>query len=101
MVTSVRDCSLICRISASSAGVRHRALDERDVVRARQIGARRLGEMRDVHLSGQGQQLVLQVEDDELAAVAGRQLPHGERRPQCRLALIYSSLIAMSGSATV
>ncbi len=59
---------------------RHRSLDERDVVRAGELGARRLGEVGDLERAGDREQLVLAVEQGELAAVAGGELPHGELR---------------------
>ena len=57
-----------------------RALDERDVVRALDHGAGGLGEVGDVDGLGDAQQLVLAVEQAELAAVAGGELPDGELR---------------------
>ena len=59
---------------------RDRALDEREVVRPVRHRARRLAEVGDVDRAGERQQLVLEVEQRELAAVAGGELPDGELR---------------------
>ena len=49
---------------------RHRAFHDREVVRPLHLGAGRLGEGGDLHLAGDREQLVLAVEQGELAAVA-------------------------------
>ena len=54
--------------------------------------------MGDLHLRGEGEQFVLTVEQGELAAVAGRELPDRELRAG-RLTGHHSSLTASSGSA--
>src|SRR5581483_8946019 len=55
-------------------------LDERDIVRTGQGPAARLGEVGKVDLSGEAQQLVLGVQELQLAAVAGRKLEYGDAR---------------------
>ena len=55
-----------------------RALDERHVVRTWPAGSCRLREVRDVEDAGELEQLVLAVEQRELAPVAGGELPHRE-----------------------
>jgi hypothetical protein len=75
-----RDCA---RISLDALGVvlgGDRPLDERHVVGSRDHRRGRLREVRDPTRSGDGQQLVLAVEQAELAAVARRELPDRERR---------------------
>ena len=59
---------------------RDRPLDERQVVRPATMPLRGLREVGDVDRAGDGQQLVFAVEQAQLAAVARRELPHGERR---------------------
>src|SRR5581483_5588892 len=58
---------------------RHRALDERHVVGALGGSAPSLEEVGDLDLARDGEQLVLAVEQRELAAVAGGELPDRER----------------------
>ena len=57
-----------------------RALYQGHVIGAADDGAGGLGEGGDPHLLGQGQQLVLAVEQRELAAVAGGELPDRQAR---------------------
>src|SRR6185369_6899219 len=54
---------------------RDRPFDEREVVGAADDGARGLRKVRDLDLGGDGEQLVLAVEQAQLAAVARRELP--------------------------
>src|SRR5215471_12618949 len=56
----------------------HRALDQRHIVGAFGVRAGRLGEVGDLNLRGEREQFVLTVEQRELAAVAGSELPHRE-----------------------
>ena len=81
IVTSIRDCSRIWRIRSTSVGGGDRALDQRHVVRAR-AGRRWTprGSARSGPPPASGEQLVLAVEQGQLAAVAGGELPHGEGR---------------------
>src|SRR5581483_10879732 len=60
-----------------------RALDEREVVRAFEGRAARLEEVRDLDFAGEGEQLVLAVEQRQLAAVARGELPDRELRLPC------------------
>ena len=73
---------------------RDRALDQGHVVGPRHRGPRHLGEVGDADGVGQGQQLVLAVEQAQLAAVAGRELPHGQGgtsvRVLCRPRLVVA-----------
>ena len=55
-----------------------RAFDQRQVVAAFHDRARRLREIGDVHRAGESQQLVLAVEQAELAAVARGEFPDGQ-----------------------
>ena len=80
IVTSAFDARRTSRIRSVSCVGGDRALDEREVVRALRRGAGRLEEVGDLDLAGQREQLVLAVEQRELAAVARGELPHGERR---------------------
>ncbi len=75
-----------------------RALDDRDVVGPLDRCARRLEEVRDLNRFRDGEQLVLAVEQAELAAVAGGELPHGERRSGRGA---HSSLIANHGASSL
>ena len=75
--------------------VRHRALDERKVVRPLDAGDAGLEEVGDVDLAGEREQLVLAVEQRELAAVAGGELPDGEGRLR-----VHSSRTASRGSSS-
>ena len=59
---------------------RDRALDEREVVRPLDDAARRLAEVGELDRARDREQLVLEVEQRELAAVAGGELPDGELR---------------------
>ena len=59
-----------------------RALDEGEVVGALLHLARGLEEVRDLDLADDGEELVLAVEERELAAVAGGELEDGETRPR-------------------
>jgi hypothetical protein len=56
-----------------------------------------LEEVGDLDLAGEPEQLVFAVEERQLAAVAGCELPDGERRLRGRA---HSSLTAISGSIT-
>ena len=58
----------------------YRALDERDIVGALDDRAGGLWEVGDLHFPRQWDELVLAVEQGELAAVAGRELPDGQLR---------------------
>ncbi len=71
-----------------------RALDQGHVVGAGHRGAGRLEEVGDLQLLGHGEQLVLAVQQRELAAVAAGELPHGERR----LGGAHRCLTRISGS---
>ena len=75
---------------------RDRALDDGEVVRPFDLGARRLEEGGDLHLAGDRQQLVLAVEQRQLAAVAGGELPDGELRPAVHSARTRSHGAAVS-----
>ena len=77
---------------------RHRPLDERQVVRPLGGRAPRLDEVGDLDLARELQQLVLAVEQGELAAVAGGELPYREARLAGRA---HSSLTASSGSSSL
>src|SRR5450830_104650 len=61
-------------------GCRDRALDESDVVGARDLRSSGLEEVSDLDAAEQRQQLVLAVEQRELATIAGGELPDGEFR---------------------
>ena len=74
----------------------HRALDQGNIVGTRLHGARCFGEMGDPDLPGQREEFVLAVEQGQLAAVAGGELPDRERRSRR-----HSSRTPSSGSATV
>src|SRR5881394_1207774 len=76
MVTSVRDISRTRRIRSASSGVVIEPSTRDTSYGAGQHLARGLQEVRDPHPVGDGQQLVLAVEQRELAAVAGGELPH-------------------------
>ncbi len=80
--------------SASCCG-RDRAFDEREVVGALDRPARRLEEVRDLDLAGEREQLVLAVEQRQLAAVARGELPDRELRLSG-----HSSRTSSQGSAT-
>src|SRR5450759_1198194 len=56
-------------------GRRDRALDERYVVGAGDLGASGLHEVGDLNTAEQREQLVLAVQERELTAIAGRKLP--------------------------
>ena len=62
-----------------------RPLHQRQVVRPGGARAARLEEVGDLDLAGELEQLVLAVEQGELAPVAGGELPDRERRPAARL----------------
>src|SRR5690349_18095554 len=59
----------------------HGALDEEDVVGAVRAGRPRLGELDDVEAAEDREQLVLEVQEGQLASVAGRELHHPDARP--------------------
>ena len=58
---------------------RNRALDERQIVRAANPCARRLQKLRDLDRARHGEQFVFAVQETQLAAVAGSELPDRER----------------------
>ena len=62
-----------------------RALDEEDVERAGRAARGRLGELDDVEPLGDREQLVLEVEEGQLAAVARGELDDADPRPAWRL----------------
>ena len=67
-------------------GRRDRALDQRQIVGPPDLGAGRFHEIGDLDRAREGQQLVLAVEQAELAAIAGGELPDRELRPpRCHL----------------
>jgi len=57
-----------------------RSLHERHVVGSRRRRAGHLGEVRDAHGAGEHQQLLLAIEQAQLAAVTGGELPDCQRR---------------------
>ncbi len=63
-----------------------RALDEEDVERTRRSPRGRLGELDDVDPIGDRQEVVLEVEQRQLASVAGGELDDADARspPRCR-----------------
>ena len=63
-----------------------RALDEQHVERAGRAARRRLGELDDVEALGDREQLVLEVEEGQLAAVARGELDDADPRPVGRRA---------------
>ena len=65
-----------------------RALDEQDVERAGGATRGRLGELDDVEPLGDGEQLVLEVEERQLAAVARGELDDADARPVRRAARV-------------
>ena len=95
IVTSAFDAARTALYPLGVLGGRDRALDEREVVRPFDDAARRLEEVGDLDLAGEREQLVLAVEERELATVAGRELPHRELRPAA-----HSSRTASHGAAT-
>jgi hypothetical protein len=68
--------------------------DQRDVVRPGNHCGRCLNEVRDLHAVGHREQLILAVEQRELAPVTGGELPYGKGRAH------HSSGTAINGSAT-
>ncbi len=95
IVTSFRERRRTSLIrSASCAVVTEPSTSERSYGPLAVV-ARRLEEVRDLDLAGEREQLVLAVEQRELAAVAGGELPDGERR---LAGLAHSSLTAISSS---
>ena len=95
MVISRRETSRTRWIRSSSSGRRDRALHQRDVVRPLDHGPGGLGEVGDLDLTGQRDQLVLAVEQGQLAAVARGELPHRELRAAVRRA--GGSRVAVGG----
>ena len=85
---------------SASVGGGDRALDQRHVVGAVDRGPRHLGEVGDAHGPGQGQQLVLAVEQAQLAAVARGELPHGQGGPVRRPAVVAHRSRSVSRWAT-
>ena len=71
-------------ISTACSGRRDRALDEEDVEWARRAARGRLGELHDVEPLGDLEQVVLDVEDRQLAAVAGGELDDADPRSPWR-----------------
>src|ERR1035437_555558 len=65
-------------------GRRDGPLDQREIVGSGDMSPRRLGKRRDVHRSRDGEKLVLAVEQRQLAAVAGGELPDSELGPSSR-----------------
>ena len=79
MVTSSFDCSRISRMRCSSCRVVIEPSTSDTSYGPADHCAGRLGEGGDLHLVGEGEQLVLAVEQRQLATVAGGELPHGQR----------------------
>ena len=77
---------------------RDRSLHQREVVGTADGRAGGLGEVGDLDLAGQRQKLVLAIEQRELAAIAGGELPDGKLRLPARRGL-HSSRTPMSGSS--
>ena len=80
MVTRNFEAVRISRMRSRIVRRGDRPLDERDVVRTCDCRARRLEEIGDLDLAGDREQLVFEVEQAELAAVARRELPDRESR---------------------
>ena len=80
IVTRKRDCLRTSLDPLRVVGGRDRALDEGQVVGPLHDLARGLEEVGDLDLARHRQELVLAVEERELAAVAGGELEDGERR---------------------
>ena len=81
IVTRRRDSVAHAPDALGVLGGGDRALHEREVVGPVVHPAARLEEVGDLHRAGEREQLVLEVEQAELAAVAGGELPDRELRP--------------------
>ena len=81
MVTSRRDIAADPLDPLDVLRCGHRALDQRHVVRALDDRSGGLREVGDLDLAGQREQLVLAVQQGQLAAVAGGELPDRQLGP--------------------
>ena len=80
MVTRILDCSRISLNAPFVGGGGDRALHQRHVVGSADDRAGGFEEGGDLHLLGDREQFVLAVQQRQLAAVAGGELPHRQRR---------------------